>query len=217
MAITLSDDASGERLPARGTPIPSVGRTLSASAFLRPHLRIAATMVVVLLLNAGCSRSPRTAHSASVDDEWHEFLGTWTALGHRDSIPLGGSRRASIAKLEGSLILLGPSRPSVGFRAEALVLNDSAAGTIGRVVWTDNRGDQVFSELTGEATATGTKFVGTFLGGTGRYSGATGTYEFTWRFLIDTEDGNLQGQSEGLNGRIRVDPARATPDDGGPR
>ena len=105
--------------------------------------------------------------------------------------------------------------PASGFRAEALVLNDTATGLVGRAVWTDDRGDQVFSELKGQGTSTGSHIVGTFLGGTGRYAGATGSYEFSWRFVLETEDGTVQGQSEGLNGKIRAGPAQATPDAGG--
>jgi hypothetical protein len=79
----------------------------------------------------------------------------------------------------------------------------------GRAVWTDERGDQAYSELRGEGNATGNQIVGTFIGGTGRYAGATGTYEFSWRFLLEGEDGTVQGQSVGLKGRVRFDVARA--------
>ena len=170
-----------------------------------------------LLVIAACSRAPRTSESLSDGDEWHDFQGTWTATGSRTSIPLGDGRRASIAKLEGSLELAGPSRPAVGFRADALVLNDTATGTIGRAVWTDNRGDQVFSELKGQGTSTGSHFVGTFIGGTGRYSEASGSYEFSWRFVLETEDGTVQGQSMDLTGKIRAGPAQTSPDAGGPQ
>jgi hypothetical protein len=102
----------------------------------------------------------------------------------------------------------------VGFRAEAIVLNDSVTGLTGRAVWTDERGDQVFSELRGETTATGNRLFGTFLGGSGRYTGATGSYEFSWRFLIETEDGTVQGQSMGLKGRVHADPPQSAPGEG---
>jgi hypothetical protein len=101
-------------------------------------------------------------------------------------------------------MLSGPSRPAVGFQAEAIVLNDSATGMVGRAVWTDERGDQVFSELRSETAATGNRLFGTFLGGSGRYAGAAGSYEFSWRFLLEAEDGTVQGQSMGLTGRIRA-------------
>ena len=74
---------------------------------------------------------------------------------------------------------------------------------IGRAVWTDDRGDQAWSELRGEGTATGNRIAGTFIGGTGRFTGITGDYAFTWRFVLETEDGTVQGQSLGLKGRVR--------------
>jgi hypothetical protein len=154
------------------------------------------------------------AQPISAGDEWREFQGTWTAVGKRQAIALGGDRRASIADFNGSLLLSGSSRPAVGFRAEAIVLNDSATGLVGRAVWTDERGDQIFSELRGETTATGNRLLGTFIGGSGRYAGATGSYEFSWRFLLEDEDGNVQGQSEGLKGRVRAAPPQGAPGTG---
>ena len=59
------------------------------------------------------------------------------------------------------------------------------------------------TELRGEGTATGNRIVGTFVAGTGRYAGVTGNYEFSWRFVLETEDGTVQGQSVGLKGRVR--------------
>ena len=126
---------------------------------------------------------------------------------------LGSERRASIADLNGTLVLAGPTSPGLGFRAEAIVLNDSATGMVGRAVWTDERGDQVYSELRGQGTTTGNRIEGTLLGGTGRYAGATGSYEFAWRFVLEAEDGSVQGQSLGLKGRVRVD----APGAGGPK
>jgi hypothetical protein len=151
-----------------------------------------------------CSRASQTSVSQAEANQWHAFEGTWTAAGNRQIMRLGNERQASIANLEGSLLLEGSSRPTLGFRAQAVVLNDSATGMIGRAVWTDEHGDQAYSELRGEGTATNNKIVGTFLGGTGRYAGAEGAYEFSWRFVLENEDGTVQGQSRGLRGRVRV-------------
>ena len=133
----------------------------------------------------------------------------------RHAIQLGGDRRAFVGNFNGSMLLTGPSRPGVGFQVEAIAFTDSATGMVGRSVWTDERGEQVFSELRGEGTATSNRIVGTFFGGTGRYTGATGTYEFSWRFVLEADDGTVQGQSTGLKGRIRVDAPRAAPDSRG--
>ncbi len=177
-----------------------------------PTLALAA-----LLALAACGPATPPPETPSAGDAWQEFQGTWTAAGSRHRISLGSDRRASIADLDGTVLLTGASRPAVGFRAEAIVLNDSATGMVGRAVWTDEHGDEAYSELKGQGTNTGNTIVGTFLGGTGRYRGARGTYEFSWRFVLESEDGTVQGQSAGLKGRVRFDVAPGTPAAGGTR
>jgi hypothetical protein len=181
-----------------------------------PRSRFCAILLAGLLLMTSCGPVPQSSQPRSTAGEWHEFQGTWTASGSRTTMRMGDDRQASIANFEGSLLLAGPSRPGVGFRAEAIVLNDSVTGLVGRGVWTDERGDEAYSELRGEGSAASNKIVGTFVGGTGRYAGATGVYEFSWRFLLETEDGSVQGQSVGLTGRLRVG-SPASADRGGPR
>jgi hypothetical protein len=174
--------------------------------------------LVSLVLMAGCGRAPQASKSVWSSGDWLDFQGTWTAVGTRNTMRLRGDRWASISIFNGSLVLEGPSRPGVGFRSEAIVFNDTATGMIGRAVWTDENGDQAYSELLGEGTAKNNKITGTFVGGTGRYSGATGTYEFSWRFVLENEEGLIQGQSMGLNGRVRLDSQQAGVDDrGAPR
>lgn len=173
--------------------------------------------LVGLLVMIACGRAPQKLETVKFAGEWHEFEGTWTAAGSRYILKLGPDRQASHGNFSGSLLLAGPSRPAIGFRAEAIVLNDSATGMVGRAVWTDEHGDQAFSELRGEGTAVNNKIVGTFIGGTGRYSGATGTYEFSWRFVLENEDGIVEGQSIGLKGRVSVGSPKATADTGGAR
>jgi hypothetical protein len=97
----------------------------------------------------------------------------------------------------------------VGFRSEAILFSDTATGLVGRAAWTDEHGDQAYSELQGQGTATSNKITGTFVGGTGRYSGASGSYEFSWRFVLENEDGAVEGQSVGLKGRVHFDGQQA--------
>ena len=105
------------------------------------------------------------------------------------------------------MLLGGAGRPGTGFRAEAIALVDPRAGLVGRSVWTDERGDQVFSEFTGEGTAAKNRITGTLIGGTGRFAGVTGNYEFSWQYVLEAEDGSIQGRATGLKGRFRIDPA----------
>ncbi len=174
----------------------------------RTRFKVAVGLVLLVVGGSlGCKRSAELGEPGSTQPGSISFRGTWTATGTRNTLHLIGERRASISTFEGSIVLEGAPRPAVGFRAEAIIFNDSETGIVGRAVWTDERGRQIFSELSKQTAAE--KITGTFVGGTGRYTGATGSYEFSWRFLIDNEDGNVQGQSIGLNGTVRISPAVA--------
>jgi hypothetical protein len=174
-------------------------------------------IAAVSMTFAGCGRLRQPFESTIANGEWHQFQGTWTATGSRNVLRLEGDRRASIATFNGSLFLSGPSRPNVGFRAEALIFSDSSSGLIGRAVWTDEHGEQAFSELQGSGTPASNKVLGTFVGGTGRYAGARGSYEFSWRFVLESDEGNLQGESVGLKGRVQVGSTSANSKFGDPR
>jgi len=169
------------------------------SALIRP------AMVALALAATACGPSSEPPKSvAPAAGEWREFEGSWNAAGSRRTIPLGADRRGSIIELRGSMLLAGPGRPGVGFRADVIALVDSETGLVGRGVWTDEKGEQVFSELKGEGTAAKNHMTGTILGGTGRYAGVSGSYEFTWQFVLEAEDGSIQGNAAGLKGRFQV-------------
>jgi len=169
------------------------------------RIRFAAPAIALLIGLAG---------AAPPDPATRVFQGTWTAVGKRTTVELGAGRGASVAEFSGLLVLTGPLRPGAGFRATAVVFNDSATGLVGRAVWSDSRGDQVFSEL--RSPAGSQTIVGSVVGGTGRYRDVTGAYSFAWRFLIEGEDGMVQGQSVGFSGQLRT-AAPAVPPPGRPR
>jgi len=154
-----------------------------------------------------CRPATESTKPSGTPGEWLEFEGSWNGAGSRRTIPLGAERRGSILDLSGTMLLAGPERPGVGFRSEVIALVDSDTGLQGRSVWTDERGDQVFSEIQGEGTAARNHIRGKFLGGTGRYAGATGSYEFSWEWVMEAEDGAIQGRAVDLKGRILPGPA----------
>ncbi|MFO1313625.1 MAG: hypothetical protein U1F41_16345 [Burkholderiales bacterium] len=162
--------------------------------------------IALALALVACSAPPEPGDAAA-GDAWREFQGSLNATGTRHTIPMGGDRRASLIDMSGTLLLSGPSRPNVGFRSQVLVLNDSETGLVGRSVWTDQNGDQVFSELEGQNVAAGSRINGKLVGGTGRYQGASGTYEFAWQYVVEAEDGSVQGRTVGLKGRVRLAPS----------
>jgi hypothetical protein len=126
-------------------------------------------------------------------------------------MPLGPGHEAGIFKVSGSLLLTGAQRLTAGFKADVIGFSDTLAGMQGRSVWTDERGDKVFSELRGEEAGPGKLIKGRFLGGSGRYAGVSGEYTFRWQRLGVNEDGELSGRVVGLEGWARLAPSAAIP------
>jgi len=167
-------------------------------------MRLAPRPLSLLLcaLAAACGEAASPAAPAA--GGWREFEGSWGASGRRKLLQLGEQRVAAVVEVSGSVLLTGASRPGVGFLGEAITFSDSTTGLVGRAVWTDEHGDRAFSELQAASNEPGTLVTGTFVGGTGRYAGAEGGYEFRWAFLLDSDDGSVQGQALEMRGRIRA-------------
>jgi hypothetical protein len=165
-----------------------------------------------LLLAAACSQPTAPSTVSPSPGEWRTFEGTWSASGTRQTLSFETNHRASIFDMTGSVLLIGDRGLGVGFQAKAIGFTDSLAGMQGRCVWTDERGDQVYSELKGEFVAKGNRIVGTFLGGTGRYAGVIGEYSFQWQYVVESEDGTVSGRAVDLKGRARLSSAAAAPD-----
>jgi hypothetical protein len=162
----------------------------------------------VTLVLAACGGA-ESRRPASASGDWMPFEGSWNGVGSRHMIALGADRQGSIVDLKGTMLLKGPGRPGVGFQAEVIGLADSATGFQGRSVWTDEHGDQVYGELQGEGTAAKNHIAGTILSGTGRYAGVTGSYEFSWQWVMEGEESAIQGRAVDLQGRVRIAAAAA--------
>jgi len=176
--------------PGADQPVRSVARGARWAALL------------VAVAAASCSRPAPGPEAAP--GEWRSFEGTWSAVGERRVLQLGPGRRASVASLAGSLLLTGERGLGVGFHARAITFSDSQTGGLGRVVWTDERGDEVYSELSGGPLVSGRHVAGSIVGGTGRYLEATGAWEMEWQYVMETEEGVVQGRAIGLKGRVRL-------------
>ncbi len=113
------------------------------------------TALGIALLVAACGQPSAPTTQALRAGEWVVFGGNWTAAGTRQSLQLEPGHWAAIFDLKGSLLLTGEQRPAVGFQAHAIGFSDSVGGMQGRCVWTDERGDMVYSELKGEMVGTG--------------------------------------------------------------
>lgn len=127
--------------------------------------------------------------AAGAAEDWRAFAGSLSATGRRDTLPTEGRRAAAIVRLSGTVVLTSGEGLSRGFRCEAIGFDDGSDVRVGRAVWTDERGDRIFSAFQGEPLETGRRIVGTITGGTGRYEGLTGEYSLTWQYVVVAEAG----------------------------
>ncbi len=162
------------------------------------------TIVCVLVTLAICGVGWGAVGQAPTQaDGWGVFEGEWSAAGTRQTLPTEGDRPAAIIQVSGSVVMTSGEELRRGFRGEAIFFYDGAKLAVGRCVWTDDRGDRIYSELKGEAVETGARIAGTITGATGRYAGITGQYSFSWQYVVQAEDGVIQGRAVGLKGRFR--------------
>jgi hypothetical protein len=186
---------------SRGNRPPRLPRRVALPLWLGASL--------VWLLAAACSGPAIDPRSAPLPGETRTFEGTWSASGSRRTLELERGHKASIFTLTGSVLLTGERGLGFGFQGDAIGFSDSVAGGTGQSVWTDERGDKVFSQLRGQPIGTGSHVVGTITGGTGRYAGVTGEYELRWQYVIETDEGTISGRAVGLKGRVTAPAARA--------
>jgi hypothetical protein len=163
-------------------------------------------LLPILLVPALLSLAPMPAATGQGegDEGWRSFAGSWSASGHRQSLDTEAGRPAFTVYLSGAVTLEVAAGLSRGFRGEVIGFDDGARASVGRSVWTDERGDRIFGMLTGETIATGRRVTGTITGGTGRYAGITGEYSLDWQYVVSAEGGVVQGRAVGLKGRYRA-------------
>ncbi len=118
-------------------------------SMLTRHLILALAFAAI-----GCGPANDSPTLAATSGDWREFEGSWNAAGARKTIcARRGSARLDRRAARARCCSTGAGRPGVGFHSEVIGLTDSATGFVGRSVWTDEHGDQVYSELQGEGTA----------------------------------------------------------------
>jgi hypothetical protein len=167
-----------------------------------PRLALIAAIAVVASL-AGAAQTV-----APPAGERQSFTGTLTATGRRDTVPQEDGATASTTRWTGSLVITAGADLRRGFRVEAIGFEDGQGNGLGRAVWTDDRGERLFSRITGGATTAGRRATATFTGGTGRYAGVRGEYSFAWQYVLPGEQGHVQARTVALSGTYRQDSPR---------
>jgi hypothetical protein len=165
---------------------------------------VPAFVVVLVLAVTGVTIPSARQQAPPPADEWRTVEGSWIASGQRRTLPTDAGRTAATSYLSGAVVLTAAAGTSRGFQGEVITFDDGAGVSVGRAVWTDERGDRIFSRLDGDAMRAARRIVGTVTGGTGRYSGIEGEYAFEWQYVVQGEDGAIQGHTVGLKGRFHT-------------
>ena len=93
---------------------------------------------------------------------------------------------------------------SRGFRGELVAFDDGTTLSVGRMAWTDDRGEHVFGTFQGGPLQPGRAVTITLSGGTGRYAGITGELTLAWQYVVNAEDDVVQVRTTTLKGRFRL-------------
>ena len=164
--------------------------------------------VATVLAIAGCAVTASARGQEPASEGWRPFEGSWSAAGERHTLPVERGEVAAIVRLSGALVLKTGDGLSRGFRAEAIGFDAGRGAGVGRAVWTDERGDRIFSDIAGAPGRDRREVNGTITGGTGRYAGIAGSYRFTWDYLMPADDGRIQAGAVSLAGRYRREGGR---------
>ena len=169
----------------------------------RPASLRNACLVSVLALGVASFVPADANQDTTMAGDWLEFHGSWSASGRRQSVATEGGGVATTITISGAVVLTAGEGLARGYSAEAIGFDDGHGTSVGRCVWTDDKGDRIFSSLKGEQVQTGKRAIGTITGGTGRYVGIEGEYSLTWQFVVPAEDDVIQGRTVSLAGRVR--------------
>jgi hypothetical protein len=165
----------------------------------RLMLRIA--MCVVLLLTTPLMTQSNAAESG-------EFKGTWIANGIRTPFHFGDGRQVFTFKLAGHVSLQNPLGKQKDFWADCVGLADTMTGLVGRCVWKDLAGPEIYLMLQSDKLQQGSLVTGTLVGGSGRFAGISGELTFNWSSVIVQMEAegivSVTGQTKNLSGSYRA-------------
>ena len=143
-------------------------------------------------------------HSA----ESGEFKGAWIANGTRTPFPFGDERQVFTFKLAGHVNLQSVLDKKKDYWAECVGLADSVTGIIGRCVFKDLTGPEIYLTIQSDKLLQGSQVTGTIVGGTGKHAGISGDLSFNWSSVIVDTDANgiitITGETRNLGGRYLV-------------
>lgn len=137
-----------------------------------------------------------------------EFKGSWIANGTRAPFSFGDGRQVFTFKLSGHVNLKMPLGKRKDYWSECVGLADSVTGLVGRCVWKDLHGPEIYLTLQSDQLQQGSQVSGTIVGGTGPLAGISGELSFNWSSVIVMKDADgtvsVTGETKTIDGHYRV-------------
>jgi len=165
------------------------------------RLMVLVSACAVLLLTASLTTRSHAAETG-------EFTGSWIANGTRTPFPFGEGRPVFTFKIAGHVSLQTALGRKKDYWSECIGLADAVTGVVGRCVWKDLAGPELFLTLQSDRLQQGSQVAGTIVGGTGPLAGISGDLSFTWSSVIVQTDADgivtMTGQTRNLGGRYRI-------------
>jgi hypothetical protein len=146
--------------------------------------------------------------SDSYAAESGDFKGTMIANGTRTNFSFGDGRQVFTFKLAGHVSLQTAIGKKKDYWSECIGLADSTSGVVGRCVWKDLDGPEIYLTIQSDRLQQGSQVTGTIVGGSGKLAGISGELSFNWSSVITQTDAdgivNVTGQTRNLGGSYRV-------------
>jgi hypothetical protein len=137
-----------------------------------------------------------------------EFKGSMIANGTRTPFPFADGRQVFTFKLGGHVSLQTPLGRKRDYWSECIGLADTTTGVVGRCVWKDLDGPEIYLTIQSDRLQQGSQVTGTIVGGSGKLAGISGELSFNWSSVITQTDAdgivNVTGQTRNLGGSYRV-------------
>jgi len=150
--------------------------------------------------------TPFLTHSQAAESG--EFKGSMIANGTRTPFPFVEGRQVFTFKLGGHVSLQTAIGKKKDYWSECVGLADTTSGLVGRCVWKDLDGPEIYLTIQSDRLQQGSQVSGSIVGGSGKFAGISGDLSFNWSSVITQTDAdgivNVTGQTKNLGGSYRV-------------
>ncbi len=134
------------------------------------------------------------------------FEAFWTVSGTVHILEFMDGGTVASGRLTGNVVLETSQGPIPSFDTDCVGFADDRTGSTGRCVWIGTSGDEIYVELKGSGMGGFGPTRGTFIGGTGRYEGITGGFQYEWSYSVGRgEDATLDGYTLRMAGRYSLE------------